>query len=258
MPPTHESAGLYLVGDVYVDPFDDDGNPTGELGPLNAQSVAIGRPAPEAAERISKMKDTDGQLLDGVYSGKPSEIDIEIDDAPGEIMAMIFNGNASDVTEGSGTATDEPVSLIPGRWTKLAHRNLAESGINLAKTSAPTVALAEGTDYEINHAMGMVKAIVGGAVSAVTPGLIDYSHGAVSGTKVTSDVRPYVKARIRVDGKNKTNGKAAQTLVHEALLWNTGKTNFTKGEYAAARMSGKLRTPPGKTEPYTYEELILA
>jgi hypothetical protein len=255
---THESAGLYLSGDLYLNPLDDDGNPTGLIGPLNAQTVAVTRPEPDAKERISRMKNTDGQLLDGLYQGKPSEIDMIIDDVPGEIMAMVFSGNVTDVSEGSGTVSDEPVSLIPGRWTRLAHRNLATSGISLAKASAPSTPLAVGADYEINHAMGMVKAIDGGAISATTACLIDYSHAAVTGVRANSEQRSFVKCQVLVDGKNKVNGKQAVFEAYEAALYNKSKVDFVAGEYVTANLAGKMRTPSGKSEPFYYEELTMA
>ncbi len=255
---THDSAGLYLVGDLYLNPLDDDGNQTGLLGPLNAQTVAVTRPEPDAKERISKMKETEGQLLDGMYQGKPSEIDIIIDDVPGEIMAMVFSGNVTDVSEGSGSVTDEAVSLIPGRWTRLAHRNLATSGIVLATVAAPSTPLTPDVDYEINHAMGMVKAIEGGAISATTPGLIDYTYAAVTGVRANSEQRSFVKAQVLVDGKNKTNGKQAVFEAYEAALYNKSKVDFVAGTYVNANLAGKMRTPSGKSEPYYYEELTLA
>lgn len=248
-------SGLLLAGDVYIDRLNDDGTTTGYLDPVNTTKLAISQPDPDKKERISNMKDTLGQALDVVSFPKPTEIAIAIDDQPAEILAMALLGTVETLSEGAGSVTDEAVMLIPGRWVPLDHRNLNASGIEVATAAAPSTPLVEGTDYQINHAAGLIKALTGGAISAATDCLIDYDHSAVSGTRITGATRPIIKARLLVIGKNLANGKAVRLEVDEATLAPTGEVDLLNGEYVTTELKGTMKVLTGQTDPYRYEEL---
>lgn len=252
------SGGLLIGGDYYLNPKDDNGNYEGLIGPLNTTKMQITHPEPEKKERISRRKATLGQALDTVYIGQPDEIEIAVDDQPAEMLALLFSAVSEAISEGAGSVTDEAVDMIPGRWTRLAHRNLAASGIVLSTAAVPATPLVEGTDYEVNHAAGMVRAIVGGAISTATACLIDYSHGAVSGTRYNGSRRTSVKCQVLMEGINKVDGKPCLLEVDEAVLYSSEPIDFASGDYITTTLKGTLLTLSGESEPYRYEELTLA
>lgn len=247
-------SGLMLAGDVYIDRLTDAGVATGYLDPINTTKLAITQPDPDTKTRVSNMKDTLGQALDSVNFPKPAEISIAFDDQPAEVLAMALLGSVEDYTQGSGTVTDEAATLVPGRWVALTKRNINSSGFSLAKASAPSTALVEGTDYQVNRAAGLVKAIDGGAITTSTACLVDYGHAAVAGSTVTGGTRPIVKCKILVDGKNLATGKLCQLEIDEATLSPSGEIDLLNGEFVTTELKGTMKTLSGKTNPYRYVE----
>ncbi len=252
------AGGLLIGGDYYLNPKNAAGVYEGLIGPLNTTKMAITHPEPDKKERISRRQATLGQALDTIYISKPDEIEIAVDDQPAAMLAMLFSAETETITEASGSVTDEAVSMIPGRWTKLAHRNIDTIGIELATVAAPTVALVEGTDYEVNHAAGLVRAIEGGAIAAITACLIDYDHSAVSGTRFNASRRTSVPCKILMEGINKVNGEPCLLEVDEAVLYSSSEIDFASGEYITTTLKGTLTTVEGAGEPYRYESLTMA
>lgn len=243
--------GLMLAGDVYIDRLTDTGAPTGYLDPVNTTKLAITQPDPDVKTRISNMKDTLGQALDSVSFPKPAELSIAIDDQPAEILAMALLGSVVGYSQTSGSVVDEPVTLVLGKWVPLSKRSINATGVVVSKASAPTVPLVEGTDYAINRAAGLIKALNTGAAVAC---LVDYGYAAVTGSTVTGGTRPICKARILVDGKNLATGKPCMLEIDEATLSPTGEVDLLNGEYVTTELKGTMRTLPGKTDPYRYVE----
>lgn len=247
-------SGLMLAGDVYIDRLTDAGVSTGYLDPVNTTKLAISQPDPDKKERISNMKDTLGQALDVVSIPKPTELSISIDEQPAEILAMALIGDIVAYSQGAGSVTDEAVTLVPGRWVKLAKRNISATGFSLATAAVPGTPLTEGTDYQVNRAAGMVKAIESGAISVSTACLVDYDHAALDGQRITGATRPTIKCRILVDGKNLANGKLCRVEIDEATLAPTGEVDLLNGEFVTTELKGTMRTLSGQTHPYRYEE----
>lgn len=247
-------SGLMLAGDVYIDRLSDAGVSTGYLDPINTTKLGITQPDPDTKTRISNMKDTLGQALDSVNFPKPAELSIAFDDQPAEVLAMALLGSVVDYSQGSGSVTDEAVTLLPGKWVSLAKRNIGATGFNLSKSSAPGTPLTEGVDYQVNRAAGLIKAIEGGAISVSTACLADYTYAAVSGSTVTGGTRPIVKCKILVDGKNLATGKLCQLEIDEATLSPTGEIDLLNGEFVTTELKGTMTTKTGQTNPYRYVE----
>ncbi len=247
-------SGLLVAGNVRIGRLTDTGAFVGFLDPLNTTKLAITQPDPDKKIRTSRMKDTLGQALDTVFIAKPTEMTIDFDDQPAEILAMAMIGNIAAISQGSGSATDEAVSLIPGRWVDLAHGNIAASGFNVSTAAAPSTPLVLGTDYSVDYDIGLIKALEGGALSITTACLIDYSYAARSGKRVTGATAPTINCRILLDGKNLANGRACKLEIDYAVLAPTGDIDFMNGDFITTSMKGLLKTLPGQTGPYRYTE----
>lgn len=247
-------AGLLLAGDLFLDRLTDAGASTGLLGPLNGVKLAISNPDPEAKERVSRMKDTLGQALDVVNIPKPAELSIDIDDQPPEILALALIGSIEDTTQGAGSATDEAITLIPDRWVELGHRNIVAAGFSIATAAAPSTPLVAGTDYVVDYAAGMIKALSTGAIATSTACLADYSYSASTGKRINGGANPIANCRIVLNGKNLVTGKAARLEVDFATLSPTGEIDLLSGEFVTTQLKGKMKTLEGETAPYRYEE----
>lgn len=247
--------GLLLVGDLYLDRFTDGGGSTGYLGPLNGVKLGITHPDPDVIERVSKMKDTFGQALDVVTMPKSAELTIAIDDQPSEILSLAMLGSVASLNQGAGTLVDAPVTLVPGRWVSLGFRNLVAAGFSVATAAVPATPLVLGTDYEVNYADGLIRAIPGGAIAAETECLVDGDYNAVTGQKITGGARPTARCRVLLSGKNMANGKTCRIEIDEAILSPAGELDLLSGEFITTELTGKMRTLAGKNGPYTFEEV---
>lgn len=247
-------SGLMLSGNIFIDRLTDTGQSTGLIGPINVTQLAINTPSNEAV-RTSRKKASFGQALDVVKTAAPTEITIAFDDQPAELLAMALLGDTAVINQGSGTATDEAVTLPANqRWVQLAHSNLAEAGITGAIVS-PAGPLNVAADLEINYAAGLVRAKKGGAMEAGGAITLTYQYNAISGMAVKGGLRPQIRARIVGDMKNLATGKNAKLDVPEASLAPTNPVDFMAAEFVSTTLGGKIKLLEGKDAPFEYHEL---
>ena len=247
-------SGLMLSGNIFIDRLTDTGESTGLIGPINVTQLAINTPSNEAV-RLSKKKASHGQALDVVKTAQPTEVTIAFDDQPAELLAMALLGDTAEINQGSGTATDEAVTLPANRrWAKLAHSNLAEVGITGAIVT-PAGPLDVAVDLEINYAAGLVRAKKGGAMEAGGAITLTYQYNAISGISVKGGLRPQIRARILGDMKNLATGKNAKLDIPEASLAPTNAVDFMASEFVSTTLAGKIKLLEGKDAPFEYHEL---
>lgn len=247
-------SGLMLSGDIFIDRLTDTGASTGLIGPINVTQLAINTPSNEAV-RASKKKASYGQALDVVKTAQPTEVTIAFDDQPAELLAMALLGDTAEINQGSGTATDEQVTLPANhRWAKLAHSNLAAVGVTGAIV-APAGPLDVPADIEINYAAGLVRAKKGGAMEAGGAITLTYQYNAISGISVKGGLRPQIRARILGDMKNLATGKNAKLDIPEASLAPTNAVDFMASEFVTTTLAGKIKLLDGKDAPFEYHEL---
>ncbi len=245
-------SGLLLAGDVYFDRFDETGNSTGLVGPLNATQLQINTPS-ETKDRTSKKKLSYGQALDSVTIAQPSEVAIAFDDQPAEMLAMALLGDIDTINQGSGTVTDVAVTLLTaGLWTKLVHSNIAQVGVS-AKLAADDSAVAAAA-YEINYAAGLIRATAGGALAAGGDIKLTYDYAAVTGSRINGGIRPTIRARIFLDGTNLATGKPVKCDIPEASLAPTAAVDLLASEYVSTTLGGKVILRDGETAPFYLDQ----
>lgn len=247
-------SGLLLAGDIYIDRYDDTGNLTGLVGPLNTTQLSINTPS-ESKDRPSSQKASYGQALDSVTLAQATEIAIQLDDQPAEMLAMALMGELEELTQGAGTVTDTPITLPAGnRWFALTHRNLQQAGVTakLAADDSPIAAPA----FEVNYADGLVRTVPGGVLDTGTATAIKLSYGyaAVSSTLIKGGVKPTINARILVKGRNLANGKVVNAEIPKASLAPTQAIDLLASDYVSTSLAGKAILMPGETAPVYLEQ----
>ncbi|MBU2967059.1 hypothetical protein Q4508_12585 [Amphritea sp. 2_MG-2023] len=245
-------SGLLLAGDVYFDRFDDTGNPTGLIGPLNATQLQINTPS-ETKDRESKKKDSYGQALDSVTIAKPSEIAIAFDDQPAEMLAMAMMGDTAPIHQGADTVSDAPITVLKaGLWTKLPHSNIAAEGLSAVLASDDSAIAA--TAYEVNYAAGLIRATAGGALAAGDDIKLSYEYAAISGSRISGGVRPTINARIFLDGTNLATGKPVKCEIPKASLAPSAAVDLLASEYVSTTLGGKLILKTGEAAPFYLDQ----
>lgn len=244
--------GLLVAGNFFVDRLNALGQSTGIIGPINTTKLAIKTDADEKV-RGSRKKESYGQALSVVNIAKPVEVEWSFDDQPAELIAMALLGDTQVVNSGSGTLTDEAVTLPTNqRWVQLPETNFATIGFAVKKDAATLVL---GTDYEVNYALGLVRALKGGAVEAGGAVTVSGQHNAISGTLVRGGIKAQTRARVFGEGTNLETGKPIKLDIFDASLKPTAALDFAASEFVSATLAGKAQLVAGKDHPFEYLEL---
>lgn len=244
--------GLLVAGNFFVDRLNAQGQSTGIIGPINTTKLAIKTDADEKV-RGSRKKESYGQALSVVKIAKPAEVEWSFDDQPADLIAMALLGDTQVVNSGSGTLTDEAVTLPTNqRWVQLPETNFATLGFAVKKDAATLVL---GTDYEVNYALGLVRALKGGAVEAGGAVTVSGQHNAISGTLVRGGINAQTRARIFGEGTNLETGKPMKLDIFDASLSPTAALDFAASEFVSATLAGKAQLVAGKDHPFEYLEL---
>lgn len=245
-------SGLLVAGNFFIDRLDPQGKSTGIFGPINVTKLAIKTDA-ETKTRTSNRKATYGQALDDVKIAKPAEISCEFDDQPADLLAMALMGSVVAVNTASGTVTEETKTLQGDqRWLELGHKNLADSGL-VVKQGATE--LIRGSDFEVNFALGMIKALKGGKVEGGGSIVVSYQYNARSGKRINGGMESQIKARIFGEGTNLANGKPIELNIFEASLMPDKEIDFAASEFVSGGLTGTAKLIDGKDAPFVYTEL---
>lgn len=246
------SRGFLGAGDLYARVY----NPVTAAydqwaGPFEASKFEI-KPNSDLKEMTSRGRATYGQVIESVPLPKPADMSVTLSEVNKDSISMALFGTAAVLNQGAGTVTDETVVLTLGKWVKLAHGNIATAGFVVTNAGA-TVTYVLGTDYEVNYRIGMIRAISGGAIVDEASHKVDYTHNAISGTLVSGGTQTQVRAQFKLDGVNFADQLPVIVDVWEAVLTPDSAFDFLQNDFAEIALKGRLKTPAGKSEPFTVE-----
>ena len=235
------------AGDIFIDRMVD-GVSQGLAGPYKADQFSI-TPSVETKESTSKGRYDYGQVLDAVNLAQPTEFSLSLKEVVGDVLVMAFLGTSSALNQASGTLTAKSVTFDRfGRWKELGVKNLDDL---VAVTSDPgSTAYVEGVDYELNRPLGWIRAIEGGAILVGGKAKVDSSYKAATGSVIKGSTRTEVRARIVFDGINMADETQCTVEVWEAVLAADSEFDFLADDFGTVSLTGRLKTPVGKTSPY--------
>lgn len=251
------SRGFLGAGDLYMEVYNaTTGLFNAPTGPYEATKFEVA-PKSDIKEMSSKGRTTYGQVIESVPLPQPAEFSIALPEVNRESLLLALLGTSTVINDAGGTITDEVMVAKKGSWVKLTKQNFAAAGF-VVKNSGGTTTYVLGTDYDVNWALGWVKileasAIVDGASLNVTG-----TYNARTGSKISGATNAQLRARFTLHGVNFADGLPCIVTVHEAILAASSAFDFLADDFASIEMSGKLKTPVGKTEPFTVEMLDLA
>lgn len=247
-------SGLLLAGDVYFDRLTDAGAPTGLVGPVNVDKLEIKTPS-ESKDRTSKQKGSYGQVLDSVTLAQPTEINIDINDQPADILAQAWLGDVEAINQGSGNVTLNAITLPAGnKWLKLPQGNISATGLELYQSDGTTLIAAAA--YEINYSLGMIRTVAGGTLDtgSTTDAKITYAYNALTGTRIKGATRTIIRTKVYLDGTNLATGLPVKLEVPEAVLAPTDPVDLMASDYVTTKLSGKCKLVTGETAPFYLDQ----
>lgn len=246
------SDGILLAGNIFVDRLNEQGVSTGQIfGPINTTKLGIKAEA-DSVVRTSNKKGSKGQALDDVKIGKPTVVTWEFDDQPAEMIALALMGDVAAINDAAGTLTDEAITMPANQsWVAVPGQNFTNDVV----VKQATVTLAVGVDYEFNFALGMVRAIKGGALDAGGSITVTGSYNARSGKRINGATVSQTRLRIFGEGTNLANGKQVNFEIYDTSMMPTSELDLASSEFVTAALEGTAKLVTGKKEPYYIDEL---
>jgi len=247
-------AGFLGSGDLMADRFTSVGAATGYATWGNATKFAIKEEA-DIKTRISTGKTSYGNTLDTATIKKPAKISITLDDLDHTNLAVAFLGTSAAYTQSGSSIAVQPLTTasVLGRWSFLTteFKNFTAATVAVYDDASKTTTYTEGTDYEFNYALGMLRPLVGGAITVSTVVYVDGDYGALSGNIVAGGVQPAIDVAFLLDGKNQVNGDSVEVRVVKATLAPTSEVDFFGEDFNTLELEGELQLPTGSSEAYT-------
>lgn len=244
-------SGLLCAGNVYIDRLTDAGVSTGLRRIGNANLLSL-QESTERVQRISRQRETYGQALDSVEIKQPSQLSMTLDEIDSGNLALALLGESATVTQASGAFTDIEITAKLGAWVPIGKRAISAVTVGENVEVDPDTYVL-GTDYELDLRLGMIRAIDGGAITEGQIVLVSGTAAAQTVAKVSGAVKPTIRAKLFVDGKNLANGDEIYVTIDETTLSPTSAVDFLSGEFVTLEMTGAPKTLEGKTSPYTVE-----
>lgn len=221
----------------------------GLKGPYYANKFEI-KPAVDVKELISKGRNDYGQVLESVALQKPADFTLELKEVDKESMALALLGTQAAVSQGSGTLTNYEVTTKADSWVSVSKEALG-STITIKDKATGLITYTEGTDYVLNRPLGLIKALSTGAITADEHITVSGTYSATSGTKISGATSADVRARFVFDGVNLVDGLACIVEVYEGVIAANSAFDFLANDFNNVTLPGKMKTPSGKSEPFT-------
>lgn len=249
--------GFLGAGDLYISRY----NPATGLfedftGPLETTKFEI-TPKVELKEMVSKGRSTYGQVVESVTIPQPFEFTVDFAEVSGDTLVAALLGTKTEINIGSGTMTAIEIVCKKGAWVDIGHMNIATVGF-VVKDETGVTTYVLGTDYEVNYRLGMLKVITTSAIVDGATLQITGTYGAVSGTQIAGGTEAQIRAKFKFDGKNFADGLPCIVDVHEAVIAASSAFDFLASDFASVSLPGRLKTPSGKSEPFTVKLLDAA
>lgn len=212
------------------------------------------KPNSELKEQTSKGRASYGQIIETVAIQKPADFNMTLRELNRDTLRLAFMGSASVINDALVTVADEVVTAKLGAFVPMANKNLSATGI-VVTNSAGNTTYVMGTDYDINYAFGMIRALSGGAITDAQSLKVDYTANAAAGSRIQGAVTPSVRAKLLFDGVNLVDNLPARVTVHEVLLTPQGAVDLMSDDWVEVQLSGRMKTPTGQTAPFFVDQL---
>lgn len=234
------------AADAYIDLLTDEGVRTGLELKGNCTNFTP-KPDAERKEQTANGRSNFGQVLASVTLPKPMTAKITFNQLDAQLFAAAFFGTNTALTQSAGNITPAvSVTIIKDKWVDTGVLNL---NVPVFKDATDTTTYVEGTDYELNKRLGMIKvkstsAIVDGAVLHMTG-----TQSAIDGTSMAAMTKSNVRVRIKLDGQNFADGRNFIADVYQMRLSPTSEFSFVSTDFVDVTFEGSLETPTGYDEP---------
>lgn len=240
--------GFLGAGDIYIERFVA-GVSQGLQGPYYGDKFEI-KPNVEKKEQTSKGRYTYGQVIESVSLQQPVDFTLDLSEVNRESMALALLGTVSNISQTAGTLTEASVTIKKGSWVAVGKEELAATGI-VVKNAALAVTYIEGTDFILNRSLGLIKVLPESAIVDAVILKVSGAYAATSATLISGATNTDIRARILFDGINQADGLPCTVEIWEAIIAADSAFDFLADDFNTVSLPGTMKTPAGKTEPFT-------
>lgn len=245
-----ETKGFIGAGDVYISRFNTTlGAYDPFTGPFETTKFEISASA-DLKEQISKGRYTYGQVTAAASIPKPVDFSVDFAQIDKTTMAMALQGDSAVVNAIVETITEHPVTIKLGGFVDVGYTNINPVGFSVTDTSSTPVVFQETVDYVMNYDIGMIQAVVGGAITEDEIIKINGATLANTSVVVTGAVDPQINAIFRFDGINYVDGQPCRVDVYQAIVSSAAAFDFLASDFNKASLKGRLVTPAGQAAPF--------
>lgn len=239
------------AGDIYIERLIG-GISQGLAGPYYADKFEI-KPNVDKKESTSKGRNDYGQVLESVSLQQPADLTLDLKEVNKESLALALLGSSAATTQTSGSLSAVPITIKKGFWVSVGKENLTTSGTIIVTNTGATTTYVAGTDYLVNRPLGLLKILETSAIADAASLLVTAPYGAFTGTKISGATNTDVRAKVIFDGVNQADGLPVIVTVWEAIIAADSAFDFLADDFNVISLPGTMKTPTGKTEPFTVE-----
>jgi len=235
------------AADVYIDILDDAGNPTG-LALEGDCSQFTPKPDSDRKERTGHGRSNYGQVIASAILPKPMTATIVFGQLSARLFAAAFFASSAAYTQAAGAiAAPIAITAIHDKWVEIGLNMV--SGL-VVKDVTDTTTYVEGTHYEVNPRLGMIKALSTGTIDNGDVLHVTGNTLAITeGSSMEAMTKANVKVRIKLDGQNYEDGRNFITDVYQMRLNPTSDFSLIGEDFVDVTFEGTLETPAGYTTP---------
>lgn len=249
--------GYLFEGDIYMAPYVN-GVAQALQGPFEGVTFSM-KPNSTTVDMISRGRNSTGTILESVSSLQPTDFELTFAEANPALLAAGLLGSVSALAQASGTFSNQTVIAKLGKWVALPFANLAPGALTI--TDSTTTAVTEGTHYELNRHLGMIRVFPSGTgagqqnvvaedeVLTISAG----SYLAITGSKILGGTSPDVRAQFIFDGRNRVDGANVKVTVWEAIMSASEAMDFLAGGFLNTALTGRMKKPVGKQAAFELE-----
>lgn len=241
--------GFLGAGDLYIARYNPTTNTFDDfVGPLEGTKFEI-KPNTEIKELSSRGRSTYGQVIESVPLNQPADFTVDMPEVNKSTLLLALMGTESVINQTAGTITAQELAVTSkDAWLSVGKENLLTLTV---KNEAGTTTYVAGTDYELNKRLGWIKIKGGSAIAKGDKLNLDGTYGAVTGAMISGATQSQIRAKFRLDGVNQADRLPVIVDVHEAVIAADSAFDFLADDFATLTLTGRLKTPAGKAEPFT-------
>jgi hypothetical protein len=189
--PTNETKKFVLgAGKVFFDPFDANGALTGEryLGDTPGFQLTVNT----TNQDLWTSDQPIAERAEFVATQLTRQASITCRNISMENLALFLIGDVAEHSQSSGSVTAEPHTVKTDRWYQLGQDSSNPTGVRDVTSvtvvdAGSTTTYTEGTDYELDAALGRIRPIPGGGITDDADIEVDYDTNQTTWDRITSN-----------------------------------------------------------------------